>query len=109
MSKKNRFNYASKYSEPSDDIFEEDISSDIELEEEDLVVEDQPSKIVKVKIPEGHKLNIREDTSIESVSLGALSNGKEVELIDDEDPEWFKVVTPSGIEGYILKEYCELV
>lgn len=50
-------------------------------------------------------VNIREEKSTESNKLGLLPTGRDVELISDEDDEWYKV-NYYGKEAYIYKEYA---
>ena len=50
-------------------------------------------------------VNIREDKSVESNRLGLLPIGRSVELISDEDPEWYQV-NYYGKIAYVSKDYA---
>jgi uncharacterized protein YgiM (DUF1202 family) len=50
-------------------------------------------------------VNIREDKSVESNRLGLLPIGRSVELISDEDPEWYQV-SYYGKIAYVSKDYA---
>lgn len=109
MSRKNRTNYSNKYNpEPKEETVEE--IADETVEEEAFPVEEDPKPtIVKVSIPQECTLNIRKDPEVSSEVLAELTNGTEVEILDDTFKDWFKIVTTFGIEGYIKKDYVEFV
>lgn len=111
MGKKNRTNYSNRYNrEPEivENVIEETetIDEDIEVVTEEK--EEQP-KILKVSIPDNCKLAIREQPSTESVALGDLINDAQVMITEDLYSNWYGIITESGIEGYVLKDYVELV
>lgn len=110
MSRKNRIDYSHKYNENV--IEDQTIIEDNDFIEEDELINDQTveeTKKCKVVIPQDKKLNVREEPSINSLVLTELSNDTEIKIIDDTYNDWFKIVTTYGIEGYILKDYVELV
>lgn len=115
MGKKNRTNYSNRYISESktNDIVEEveDIIDDEKTNEivKEDIDEENDTKILKVVIPDKCKLAIREDPSTESKILGELSNGSQVMLNNDIYENWFGIVTESGIEGHILKDYVEFI
>lgn len=108
---KHRTNYT-KYNKP----VEEDVSVDAEIEdfnniseETDITVEEVEEeseiKTAIVNIPEGTKLNVRSDKSFDFEPITQISDLQEVQILDQNDPEWCKICTASGIEGYIQKKY----
>lgn len=109
MSRKNRTNYSNKYNtEPKEELVEHVIQGPIEVIEEPVEEEPKPT-IVKVSIPQECTLNIRKEPGANSEVLAELTNGTEVEILDDSFKDWFKIATTFGIEGYIKKDYVEFV
>ena len=53
-------------------------------------------------------LNVRSEPSTSASKLGQLAPGTEVEYIEDYDDTWVKI-TFEGQEGYVSKEYLELI
>lgn len=106
MGRKNRTNYSQKYTPEvvEDPIIEEE--DEFEEAVEELEVE---KKIVRVNIPKDQKLNVRAEASVDAEVLTELSDGAEVEILDDAFANWLKVVTPFGIEGFVKTDYVELV
>lgn len=57
------------------------------------------------------KLRVREKDSAESGILTVLEKGTElkVDLTEDSsDKEFYKVITPSGVEGYCMKKFITI-
>ncbi len=52
------------------------------------------------------KINIREDSTVASTSLGYLSRGDEVEVLLTKF-EWYKIRLPEEFSCYVAKEYIE--
>ena len=52
-------------------------------------------------------LNVREEPSKESKSLCIIKAGDEVE-INGEDPDFYNVITESGVKGYCMKQFISL-
>lgn len=96
---KNRTDYTKKY----DDLTYE---SEPKIQEE-VIIDSEPestkSKFVKVSVA---RLNLRPNPSIDDDPIKELSKNDELMVIDEEDV-WYYVMTASGSEGYVMKDYVE--
>lgn len=57
------------------------------------------------------KLNVRKESSKESDVLCILEKGSEVQVDLTEDntsEEFYKIITPSGVEGYCMKKFITI-
>lgn len=97
---KNRTNYSQKYNEhiPNPDI--EDLKEVVESEPE---FESTEPKFVKVSVD---RLNLRPYNSTNGDPIKELRKGEEL-MVTDEVDGWYHVMTASGAEGYVMKEYVE--
>ena len=91
----------------------EAVSEPQEVEEvpEQKVVEETENKSVYVVVSGTFGLNLREQPTINSASLGVLTVGTQL-LIEDPtkiNDEWVPVVTKAGAAGYVLSEYITLM
>lgn len=93
---KNRTNYANKYNEHISNPDIEDLKGVIEPESIE-------PKFVKVTV---ERLNLRPYNSTNGEPITELTKGAEL-MVTDEIDGWYYVVTPSGAEGYVMKEYVE--
>lgn len=89
----------------------EEILNGLELEQteasvEELVEEVEPKVDPVYMINNCKKLNIRKKPNKNSDVLGVVTavNTLTIEEIKSK-PEWVKVITDSGIEGYCMKQY----
>ena len=74
-------------------------------------VEETENKAVYAVVSGTFGLNLREQPTINSTSLGVLTAGTQL-LIEDPtkiNDEWVPVVTKSGAAGYVLSEYVTLM
>ena len=78
---------------------------------EEPVVEEAPKKTTKkAKVPYmgkvvgGLNLNVRK-TPAGSI-IGSLSDGAQVRVLNDDDPEWYKIESPAG---FVMKKFVEKV
>lgn len=92
---KHRTDYSKKYNTEESDKIIEDVSS---FEEEDESVD---PIYVRVKVD---KLNLRPYPSTDNNPVNILSKNAELMILENLDI-WYKVMTASGSEGYVLKEY----
>ena len=52
------------------------------------------------------KLNIRKEANINSKSIGVLTEGTEVQVVEDESTgAFYKIIAPTGMEGYCMKNF----
>ena len=112
--------YSNKYELPtSEEIKTEEVETEkVETEELSEVsqtnVEDNSEHIKKELIygivSNCEKLNIRRQTSINPTNVVCIINkGDKVRIIDKyAAPNWYKICTNVGIEGYCMAEFIEL-
>ena len=73
--------------------------------DEPVVVEETPKFVIGVVVGCG-KLNVRKQMSTTADILCELPVKSEVQVFADENnDEWYHVITASGIEGYCMKKY----
>lgn len=89
------------------DDLEDDISEDGEIIDENFE-EDVKTVTAFIDIPEGKFLNVRSGKSLEFDPVTQLSNMQEVVILEEDDVEWYKICTASGLEGYAQKKYVKL-
>ena len=83
----------------------------VEEVSEQKVVEETENKSVYAVVSGTLGLNLREQPTINSASLGVLTVGTQL-LIEDPtkiNDEWVPVVTKTGAAGYVLSEYVTLM
>lgn len=51
----------------------------------------------------GHSLNVRKQPNGEIINL--LKEGSQVRIVDDSNPEWYKIDSP---EGYVMKKFVKI-
>jgi len=73
-------------------------------EEAEALANDVGFKMITVKTD---ALRIRQEASEESSILALVANGDELEVVDDSDPEWIKVVYDED-EGYVSAQYVDI-
>lgn len=91
--------------------FEEIKNDEIENNEEiaaNDVVETIKQEIVG-KVSECEQLYVRKEGKKESETLCTIDKDSEVQIDQDKSTEeFYKVITPSGIEGYCMKKFIEI-
>lgn len=97
-----------------DEISEEVVESEISEEIIEDVVEDEEVEDVQkdwvgyVSLPnKDMTLNLRSEPNSDSEVLATLKNSTELIVSDEVSANWYKVFTPSGIEGYVMKEFVK--
>lgn len=95
---KNRTDYSKKYNH--NDYAPE---PEVKIEEDIIESESTDPKFVKVTV---ERLNLRPYNSTNGEPITELTKGAEL-MVTDEIDGWYYVVTPSGAEGYVMKEYVE--
>lgn len=116
MRDRNRIDYNKKFesSKPSFNSFEEEkiIEEPVETITEELVAEEVEAGTKpqegKVVIKKNQSLNLREDMNTGAPVIKTLSNDEKV-VIDTIYPDWYRVVTESGAEGYVMAQYIEMI
>lgn len=101
---KHHTDYSKKYNaeDQIEDFVEE---TEIEIQEEPITepISTPETKFVYVSVA---RLNLRPNPSIEGDPVKELAKGDELMVMDEED-SWYHVMTASGSEGYVMKEYVE--
>lgn len=54
-------------------------------------------------------LNVRSAPNSDSMIFAVIPEGTKVHLIDDEHPEFFKIITDRGLIGYAMKKYFKIL
>ena len=83
------------------EVVEEAPVEEIIVDEDSIEYNTHPMNIIIAS----DDVNIREENNVESNRLGLLPTGRSVELISDEDPEWYKVNYYGNI-AYVSKDYA---
>ena len=74
-----------------------------EIAEEPKVAEDIPAtKPFMGSVTGGLNLNVRRTPNGEIISV--LSEGAKVRILDDSNPDWYKIESP---EGFVMKKYIK--
>lgn len=92
-----------------DDLSPDDENSEVETAAEETVNVVQYKKGV---VSGCKKLRVREKASVNSELLLIIDEGTELQVDlsnDNQSAEFYKVIVPSGIEGYCMKEFIKLV
>ena len=80
-----------------------------DVDAKDVITEEvveKPIEPVVGKVFNCGRLNIREKANINSKSIGVLTEGTEVQVVEDESTDTFyKVIAPTGMEGYCMKNF----
>lgn len=116
MRDRNRIDYNKKFesSKPAFNSFEEEknIEEPIETVTEELVAEEVEAGTKpqegKVVVKKNQSLNLREGMDTDAPVIKTLSNDEKV-IIDTIYPDWYRVVTESGAEGYVMAQYIEMI
>lgn len=86
------------------------------VEDDRTTVDNEPENIVEEikqeatgKVIDCDRLNVRKEDKKESDVLCIIEKDSEVQInLDESTEEFYKVVTPSGIEGYCMKKFIEV-
>lgn len=81
-------------------------AKDEEIVEDKIISVSKKEKFAKVNTAAG--LNLRESTDPTSKVLATLTNGSTHKVLEDVDNEWVKVLTTSGLTGYINKAFVNI-
>lgn len=56
-----------------------------------------------------NSVNVRDGPGTDTPVLGTLARGASATLVDDGNDEWFKIVTPEGVQGYVNRSVARRV
>lgn len=73
----------------------------------DIMTTDYDPDAVVVRVTNSY-VNIRAEASSDSDKLGTLEQGETAEYLGEED-EFYHIKTEDGVEGYVSKDYTEMV
>ena len=96
---------------PVEELPVEEAEVEVPEEKEEVKVEEKKEekkvddKIKKGQVKCNNLLNIRNAPN--GTLLQTISNGEYVEIIDDSNPDWYKIIKP--VKGYVKKDYIVLV
>ena len=112
MGKHNRTNYSGFYSEPKEEVKE--------------VVEETPveeTATVFIEMPDTEVIDTPKDVTVKDTALKLYVRSEpytavdnDIAIVEKNDKrkvgetleDWYKVITPSGDEGYVMKAYVEI-
>lgn len=75
--------------------------------EPEVVEEEKPSKDLMGKTT--CKVYLRPTPGTDGNPITDLSKDEEILISSDENPDWYQVFTASGQEGYVMKQFVELI
>ena len=88
------------YPLPEDDIVEEIVDTPKTIEQKPIVFG---------KVTGCAKLNVRQESNLQSDILCCLFKNDEIEIDEDKSTEeFYAICTPAGLEGYCLKKFIEI-
>lgn len=64
-------------------------------------------KIRKAKVVGAARVNVRQHPGKDAKVLTVLSENAEVEMLNNSNPGWNKVKTPSGAIGYMMSQFLK--
>ena len=88
-----------------DNIIREPVVIEEDNEDNKKVVE---NKDPKVGIVNCSKLNVRSEPKKDSLVRIIIGNGDSVEILDDSDEEFYKILTLDKNEGYCMKKFIDI-
>lgn len=91
--------------EQKDNIIREPVVIEEDNEDNKKVVE---NKDPKVGIVNCNKLNVRSEPKKDSLVKIIIGNGDSVEILDDSDEEFYKILTLDKNEGYCMKKFIDI-
>lgn len=87
------------YSEYSKkEVLDESGNVDVQPEEDNL----------PIGLVNAYEVYVRENSGKVYNPVTTVKKGSELMILDNSDPEWYKVMTASGIEGYIMREFVDV-
>lgn len=75
---------------------------------EPIIVEEKEIEAVKVGIVNCNKLNVRSEPKKDSLVKIIICNGDSIEILDDSDKDFYKVLTSDKVEGYCMKKFIDI-
>lgn len=109
MKGKQRTDYSKKFNGDQDNVSVEIEQDHISENEEELVSE--PKVVMgRAKLEkETDKLNVRSGPGSEYDPVKEITVNDEFMIVDDSNPDWFKIVFSFGVEGFVMKQYVDIL
>lgn len=87
----------------------EDLNEGNSVEQNTEVVEENHKKPTYIGIvSNAQKVYMRSEATKYSEPVEIMDEGAEVEIIEDSNPDWYKVCNSAGVEGFIMKEFVTI-
>lgn len=108
-----RNNYNSYYNKKNNfekkehtDHIKQEVKPEPTEEKIEVVEEHKPTYLGIVS--NAQKVYMRSGATKYSEPVEIMDEGAEVEIIEDSDPDWYKVCNSAGVEGFIMKEFVTI-
>lgn len=75
------------------------------IEQNTEVVEENHKPTYIGIVSNAQKVYMRSEATKYSEPVEIMDEGTEVEIVEDSDPDWYKVCNSAGVEGFIMKEF----
>ena len=95
--------------ETTDKLMNDTASEEANQIVNEIVHEEIKKRYVRATVVGCNKLNVRFTPKLDGSVIGILTNGDEVEVNTSyDDPDFYSIVMPLGLEGYCMKKYIAL-
>lgn len=118
--KSNRVDYNKKFNDSSKNYKEETVIDEATTMENDSVISEDVDNekesenkeiLFKTKVNLHDKathLSVRSNPAIGDNVIKTIPDGEEIAVfIEEEDGDWIKIVTASGVEGFVMKSFID--
>lgn len=82
-------------------------TEDKKAKDQEATVVEENKQEIRGKIANAEAVYIREGAGKDYSDIATCEKGKEL-IILDEEGDWYKVCLPSGVEGYVMKEFVSI-
>lgn len=107
MKDKQRMDYSKKFDKPVE--LTEDNYSDEHISE-DVTVQEAPKTFGHAKLERNDdKLVVRSGPGLDHEPVKHITNSEEFMILDDSDPDWYKIILSYGVEGFVMKMFVEIL
>lgn len=110
--KQNRPSYEKKKEEHIkqniEDFNEANVVEHEVIEEKTEMIEENHKPTYIGIVSNAQKVYMRSEATKDSEPVEIMDEGAEVEIVEDSDPEWYKVCNSAGVEGFIMKEFVAI-
>lgn len=78
------------------------------IEQKNEAVEENHKPTYIGIVANAQKVYMRSEATKYSEPVEIMDEGSEVEIIEDSNPDWYKVCNSAGVEGFIMKEFVTI-